>query len=173
MWKSIAILALAGLLAIPAWAEEGEKPAKPEKRAPGTSVEMPAIISPMDDEEGKLAGYAYITCTIIASSPDVAVSIRSKTPFIQDAFVRDVNHKSVALASDLSQVDKAGVVARFLADARKIMGEKKVVSLSITQVQMSTLRAGPPSEVPLDRLPETASAPHQPDSAPEPEKTAS
>lgn len=159
MWRSIAILALAGLLATPAWAAEGEKPAKAEKRAPGTSVEMPAIISPMDDEDGKLAGYAYITCTLIASSPDVAVSIRSKTPFIQDAFVRDVNHKSVALASDLSQVDKDGVAARFLADARKIMGEKKVVSLTITQVQMSALRAGPPSEVPQDRLPETPPAP--------------
>jgi len=173
MWTRIATFALAGLLAMPAWAEEGEKPAKADKNAPGTSVEMPAIISPMDDADGKLAGYAYITCTIIASSPDVAVSIRSKTPFIQDAFVRDVNSKSVALASDPGQVDKAGVSARFLVDARKIMGEKKVVSLSVTQVQMSALRAGPPSDVPQDRLPQTGTGEQQPKGAPEPEKTGS
>jgi hypothetical protein len=170
MWTRIATLALAGLLAVPALAEE---PAKTEKSAPGTSVEMPAIISPMDDEDGKLAGYAYVTCTIIASSPDVAVSIRSKTPFIQDAFVRDVNSKSVALASDPTQVDKAGVAVRFLADARKIMGAKKVVSLSVTQVQMSALRAGPPSDVPQDHLPESGTAPEQPKPASEPEKTGS
>jgi hypothetical protein len=173
MWKPIATLALAGLLATPVLAEAGEQPAKAEKRAPGTSVEMPAIISPMDDEDGKLAGYAYITCTLVASSPDVAVSIRSKTPFIQDAFVRDVNHKSVALASDPTQVDKAGVAARFLVDARKIMGDKKVVSLSITQVQMSALRAGPPSEVPQDRLSQTGAAAGRPAPASGPEKTGS
>lgn len=173
MWTRIAILALAGLLAMPALAEEGEKPAKAENNAPGTSVEMPAIISPMDDEDGRLAGYAYITCTIIASSPDVAVSIRSNTPFIQDAFVRDVNSKSVALASDLTQVDKTGVAARFLADARKVMGGKKVVSLSITQVQMSALRAGPPSDVPQDHLPQTGATAEQTKAASGPEKTGS
>jgi hypothetical protein len=173
MCTRIAILALAGLLAMPAWAGEGEKPAKAEKNAPGTSVEMPAIISPMDDEDGRLAGYAYITCTIIASSPDVAVNIRSNTPFIQDAFVRDVNSKSVALASDLTQVDKTGVAARFLADARKVMGGKKVVSLSITQVQMSALRAGPPSDVPQDHLPQTGPPAEQTKAASGPEKTGS
>lgn len=173
LWTRIATLALAGLLAVPALAEEGEKPVKAGKNAPGTSVEMPVIISPMDDEDGKLAGYAYITCTIIASSPEVAVNIRSKTPFIQDAFVRDVNGKPIALASDLTQVDKAGVTTRFLADARKIMGDKKVVSLSITQIQMSALRAGPPSDVPQDHLPQTGASPEQSKPAPEPEKTGS
>jgi hypothetical protein len=169
MWTRIAILALAGLLTVPALAEE---PSKPANNAPGTSVEMPAIISPMNDADGKLAGYAYITCTIIASSPDVAVAIRSKTPFIQDAFVRDVNARSVALASDPGQLDKTGVAERFLADARKIMGARKVVSLAITKVQMSALRAGPPSNVPTDRLPQAGAGAGQ-TPPPEPEKTGS
>lgn len=173
MWKRIAILALAGLLAVSAQAAEGEKPAKPGENAPGTSVEMPAIISPMNDADGKLAGYAYITCTIIASSPDVAVAIRSKTPFIQDAFVRDVNSRSIALAADPGQVDKDAVAGRFLADARKVMGGKKVVSLAITQIQLAALRAGPPSDVPQTSLPGAAPAPQQAKPAPEPEKPAS
>jgi hypothetical protein len=134
---------------------------------------MPAIISPMVDTDGRLAGYAYITSTIIAKSPDVAVAIRAKTPFIQDAFVREVNDKPVALASDPTQVDKPGVAARFLADARKIMGANKVVSLAITAVQMSPLHAGPPSDVPQDRLPEAAAGPRAANSSPEPEKSGS
>jgi hypothetical protein len=173
MWTRITILALAGLLAVPALA--AEKPAKPKENAPGTSVEMPAIISPMNDADGRLAGYAYVTCTIIASSPDVAVAIRSKTPFIQDLFVRDVNATSIALPDDPTQVDKAAVAGRFLADARKIMGAGKVVSLSVTGLQMAALRAGPPSNVPQTSLPESAAntAAQQDKTAPEPEKTGS
>ncbi len=175
MWTRFTCLALAGLLAVPAWAEEAEKPAKPKagENAPGTSVEMPAIISPMNDADGRLAGYAYITCTIIASSPDVAVMICSNTPFIQDAFVRDVNGRSIALATDVAQVDKDGVAGRFLVDARKVMGGKKVVSLAITQIQMSALRAGPPSDVPQTSLPQPGAAVQQAKPAAEPEKPAS
>ena len=177
MIRSLSTFALMALLATPALAAEGEKaPAKDakdakEKNAPGTSVEMPPIISPMDDADGRLAGYAYITCTIIAKSPDVAVTIRAKTPFIQDAFVRDVNAKSVALATDLTQVDKPGVSGRFLVDARKVMGANNVVSLSITAVQMSALHAGPPSDTPQDHLPAAATPSAQ--AAAEPEKTGS
>lgn len=173
MWMRVACLALAGLLAVPAWGAEAEKPAKPGSNAPGTSVEMPPIISPMNDADGRLAGYAYITCTIIASSPDVAVAIRSKTPFIQDAFVRDVNGVSIALATDQAQVDKDAVAGRFLADARKVMGGKKVVSLAITQIQMATLRGGPPSNVPQANLPQAGAATQQGKPAAEADKPAS
>jgi hypothetical protein len=167
MRNRIAILALAGLLAGPAMA------ATPNKNAPGTSVEMPAIIAPMDNADGRLAGYAYITCTIIASSPDVAVAIRSKTPFIQDLFVRDANGSSVALPTDPAQLDKKAVADRFLADARKIMGPGKVVSLAVTQVQMAALRSGPPSNTPQSSLPgsKADAAPQQ--KPPPPEKAGS
>ncbi|HEY4125321.1 MAG TPA: hypothetical protein VGM36_11955 [Rhizomicrobium sp.] len=173
MWKQVSGLALVGLLAVPALAAEAEKPAKPSDNAPGTSVEMPAIISPINDADGRLAGYAYITCTIVASSPDVAVAIRSKTPFIQDAFVRDVNGLSIALASDPTQVDKDAVAGRFLVDARKVMGGKKVVSLAVTQVQMAALRAGPPSALAQTPPAEAAAATQQAKPAAEPEKTGS
>lgn len=164
---------LSGLLAFSAAAAEGEGVTKVPKNAPGTNVEMPAIISPMNDTNGTLAGYAYITCTIIASSPDVAVAIRAKTPFLQDAFVRDVNAKPVALAADPGQVDREGVARRFLADARRIMGAGKVVSVTITKVQMATLRGGPPSNVPLERLPLAETPPQTPESPPQVGKTGS
>lgn len=174
MIRRLSTVALMAVLATPAFAAEGEKaPGKDARNAPGTSVEMPPIISPMDDTDGRLSGYAYITCTIIAKSPDVAVAIRAKTPFIQDAFVRDVNAAPVALATDITQVDKSGVANRFLADARKVMGAGKVVSLSVTGVQMSALRAGPPSNVPQDKLPQADTRPQAANPAPEPEKTGS
>lgn len=135
MMRRIAVLVLvvAGL-AVPALGAEAEKAVKPSKSEPGTSVEMTAIISPMLDADGKLAGYAYVTTTIVASSPDTAVAIRNKFPFIQDAFVRDVNARTIALPHDPTQVDKPALVTRFLADARQIMGANRVVSLEITQI---------------------------------------
>lgn len=161
-----AVLALVGLLSLPALAEEGGHGAPasanlPSKNAPGTSVEMPPIIAPMCDESGRLSGYAYISSTLIAASPDVAVAIRSKTPFIQDAFVRDVNARSVGLGADPAKIDTRSVEARFLAEARKIAGAKAVVSVSITQVQFSALRAGPPSNVPgAEQAKSTVAAQH-------------
>ncbi|HTO41438.1 MAG TPA: hypothetical protein VL026_10725 [Rhizomicrobium sp.] len=157
MMMRFAILALAGLLSFPAVAEEGANLSS--KNAPGTRVEMPPIISPMQDARGRLSGYAYISATIIATSPNVAVAIRAKTPFIQDAFVRNVNARSVGLGTDPAQIDKAGVETRFLAEARTIAGARAVKSVIITQVQMSALRGGPPSSVPAATLAQTAAAP--------------
>lgn len=159
MRMRFAVLALAGLLSCPVLAEEGAN--LPSKNAPGTRVEMPPIISPMLDAGGRLSGYAYISATIIATSPNVAVAIRAKTPFIQDAFVRDVNARSVGLGTDPAQIDKAGVETRFLAEARTIVGARAVKSVIITQVQMSALRGGPPSSVPAATLAQAAVATQQ------------
>lgn len=167
-----AVLALAGLLSLPAYAQEGGHGAAPSanppgKNVPGTSVEMPPIIAPMQDGGGQLSGYAYISSTLIAKSPDVAVAIRSKTPFIQDAFVRNVNANGIGLGADPAKVDRPAVETRFLAEARKIAGAKAVVSVSITQVQMSALRAGPPSNVPVAPQSEnTVAAQHDKTSGP-------
>ena len=53
-------------------------------------LEMPFLIAPLN-QDGKLVGYAYISSKIVAASLSAAVSVREKTPFLQDAFVRDVN----------------------------------------------------------------------------------
>ena len=57
---------------------------------PGTNVEMPFLIAPMT-VDGKLTGYAYISSKVVTRSRNASLEVRDKIPFIQDAFVRDVN----------------------------------------------------------------------------------
>jgi hypothetical protein len=95
---------------------------------PGTNVEMPFLIAPMI-KDGKLLGYTYISSKLVASSSSAALEIREKVAFIQDAFVRDVNGASVALASDPTKVDVNLLTARLVGDAKKVIGSTKVVSI--------------------------------------------
>lgn len=107
---------------------------------PGTSVEMPYLIAPIAVDD-KLIAYAYISSKIVATSPSAAIDIRAKTPFIQDAFVRDVNALPVGSAADPMKIDSPGLIARLLKDARRIMGQGKVASVGIVQLQIAQLRA--------------------------------
>ena len=118
---------------------------KADGAEPGTSVEMPYLIAPVSSGDS-LVAYAYITCKIVGVSQPAALEIREKVPFIQDAFVRDVNATSVAKPDDPSQIDQPALAARLLALARKVMGTGKVSDLKLTQVQISPIQpsaAGP------------------------------
>ena len=95
--------------------------------APGTNVDMPFLMAPMTDADGKLTGYAYISTRLTASSDADALVVRDKLPFIQDALVRDVNGESVAMAADPAPGRSCRrVEARLLADARRMIGAAKV-----------------------------------------------
>lgn len=132
---SFAILALA-LSLLPAWAGEAPKAGKPE---PGTSVEMPILVAPMVTD-GKLVSYAYISSTIVAASPAAAMDVRAHTPFIQDAFVREVNAVPIVTADSSQGIDKSALASRLLAAARRVAGSGKIASVKLTQVQISLLR---------------------------------
>jgi hypothetical protein len=106
---------------------------------PGASVVMPYLIAPMVVDD-KLYAYAYVSSMIIGPSPAAAVEIRAKTPFIQDAYVRDVNATSIGKASDPKTVDAEALAARMLADARRIVGAEKVIGVRIIQMQLRELK---------------------------------
>jgi len=106
---------------------------------PGTTVEMPILVAPLA-VDGKLSGYAYVSSTITATSPNAAIDVRAKTPFIQDAYVRDVNGASIVKSSAPDTVDQTGLAARLLADARRIAGAEKVAGVKLTQVSITPLR---------------------------------
>jgi len=129
-----AALVLAIALAGAARAGEGKS------AEPGTSVEMPILVAPMVVDE-RLQAYAYISCTIVATSPAAAIAIRLKTPFIRDAFVRDVNGEPVVKPDAPDKVDRDALRARLLADARRVTGADNVATLVLTDVQVSPLRA--------------------------------
>jgi hypothetical protein len=110
---------------------------------PGTSVEMPYVIAPITIDD-KLTAYAYISSKIIATSPSAAIDVRLKTPFLQDAFVRDVNALPVCTSVDASKIDSEALVARLLKDTRRIMGQGKVANVAIIQIQIAQLRPSSP-----------------------------
>jgi hypothetical protein len=117
---------------------------------PGTNVEMPFLIAPMC-VDGKLTGYAYISSKVVTSSRDASLDVRNKIPFIQDAFVRDVNATPITKATDPKTVDNAALIVRLTADVKRIVGEAKISTVVIIQVQIAELRpnqalvAAPPS----------------------------
>jgi hypothetical protein len=145
--KSIArlfVLAVLAVLALPAAAAEeagksGEKSGQKGGK-PGTNVDMPFLMAPLTDADGKLTGYAYISSRLTAANEAVVTDVREKLPFIQDLAVRDINGAGVTVADDPEKVDIAGVEARLLADARKIMGAGKVNKVMICTVQIAELR---------------------------------
>jgi hypothetical protein len=124
-------------LASAAWAEEGATK-KEAKAEPGTSVEMPFLVAPMS-QDGNLLGYAYISSKLICSSPAACIAVRQKLAFIQDAYVRDVYSKPIALPSDPKAVDKDLLNARLTAAAKRIVGDDKVRNMTFIEIKFSPL----------------------------------
>lgn len=142
MRRIAACLCLLMFVGSAAMAEEPAKePAKKSDAAAGTSVTMPYLIAPLPDG-GTLLAYAYISSKIIGTSPATALEIKGKIPFIQDAFVRDVNASSIAKPGDPMAVDNTVLQARLLALTKKVMGPGKAVDLKILQVQITPMRPG-------------------------------
>jgi hypothetical protein len=114
----------------------------PSSHTPGTSVEMPYLIAPVT-VDGKLVSYAYVSSRIVTSTPAAAIDVRGDTPFIQDAFVHDVNAFPIADKSDPPVIDRPTLIKRLLADARRVVGAGKVTAVQIIQIQFAQLRPSP------------------------------
>jgi hypothetical protein len=108
---------------------------------PGTSVEMPYLIAPIE-ADGQLIAYAYVSSQIIASSPSTAVEIRDKVPFIQDAYVRDVNATPIGASADPANLNRDALTARLLGIAKRVVGADKATAVHLIQVQMTVMRPG-------------------------------
>jgi hypothetical protein len=135
----LAAAVIAALLAASAALAEGGPAADAKKGAPGNNVELPFLMAPMRDAGGKLDGYAYISSLLVATGPTDALAVRDKLAFLQDAFVRDVNAAPVAVAGDPGQVDIPAIQSRLLADARHIMGARKVRAVLVCTIQIAPL----------------------------------
>jgi hypothetical protein len=139
------------------------------KGAPGTNVELPVLIAPMNDGDGKLVSYAYISGTLTASTPGDALAVRDRIAFVQDAFVRDVNGAPITRADDPAAVDKEALTARLLADARNIIGARRVKAVVIDRIQIAPLRPTQAQAAQAPARPEAPAAPQQASATP-PEK---
>jgi len=168
MRKAAIPVLLALALAAPSFAEEKAKPAGEAKAGEGkssegkkggpagTNVDMPPLIAPLSDADGKLMGYAYISSRLTAASDTIALSVRDKLPFIQDVILRDVNAEPVATPDDPEKVDIPGVEKRLLSDAAKVMGAGKIKQITLCTVQISPLH---PVETPALNAPPEDAAP--------------
>jgi hypothetical protein len=144
------------LLTFPAFAADAPK----KIEEPGTHVEMPFLIAPMS-QDGKLLGYAYISSKLVSSSQSASVEIRDKLAFIQDAFVRDVNAAPIGKSGDPKSVDTALLADRLVADARRVVGASKVVSITFKQIQFAQIHPGLATDAvvaPSERAPATPPA---------------
>jgi hypothetical protein len=161
MRASAILVLLASLLPVAAFAaEEQAKPAK-KTAEPGTHVTMPFLIAPVV-ENGKLTGYSYINSKLIASTPAASVEIREKLAFIQDAFVREVNARPIGKPGDPRTVDTVALAKRLVADAQRIVGARKVVTITFSQIQFSPIH---PKNSTEDAIPPSQRAPNPPDGA--------
>jgi hypothetical protein len=112
---------------------------------------MPYLMAPVTGEDGKLTGYAYISSRLTAASGAAVLTVREKLPFIQDAFVRDVNAKGVAGADDPQAIDIPALEARLMADAVRVMGPGKIKLITVCTVNIAELHpVQTPSPEPAD-----------------------
>ena len=135
------------------------KPAEIKKGRPGTNIDLPYLMAPLTNPDGKLIGYAYLSSRLTAASEKNALAVREKLPFIQDAMLRDVNADPISTADDPEKVDIAGVERRLLVEAAKVMGAGKVKVITLCTVQISQLR---PKETPALYSPPEESVAHGP-----------
>jgi hypothetical protein len=105
------------------------------------AVNMPILIAPMTNG-GRLIGYAYLNPVLMASSDAAALEIRDRTPFLQDAFLRDVNAASIQQQGSPNTLNIKGLQGRFLADARRVVGVSNVTAVSFSQIQIAWIVPG-------------------------------
>jgi len=142
---------------------ESKKDGEPKKGKPGTNVDMPYLMAPITDADGKLSGYAYLSTRLTASSEANALVVRDKLPFIQDAMVRDVNALGIT-TSDPEKVDVPATEKRLLADAAKVMGAGKVKVLTVCSVNIAPLHPvqTPARDVPPEQMIPAGTTPKNP-----------
>lgn len=147
-------------VSVPAHAAD-EKAADAKKGGkPGTNVDMPFLMAPLNNADGKLTGYAYISTRLTAMSDTYALAVRDKLPFIQDKMVRDVNADAVTTADDPEKVDIPALEKRLLGDATQVMGAGKVKMIMVCTIQISPLH---PVQTPaLNTPPDKAAPPGSP-----------
>jgi hypothetical protein len=100
--------------------------------------------------ETRLQSYAYLTVALTPASPAKVFDIRAKVPFLQDAFLREVNKGTIVKADDSKMVDSVAVKARLTARMNAILPPGTVSDLKLEQIVYAPLlpNADPPPAAP-------------------------
>ena len=138
LWRAL-MIALACLLALlmPPAIPVQAAGASTADRGP-VDIQLPPILAPMV-VTNRLDGYAYITVSLAPAGQDKVVVIRATMPFLQDAFLRELNQASIIKADDPKAVDAEGVKTRLRARMNQILPAGTVNELKLDQIVLSPL----------------------------------
>jgi hypothetical protein len=103
-------------------------------------VTLPTILAPMV-AEARLENYAYITIVLKPAAPAGVLTIREKVPFLQDAFLRELNAAPIVKTGDPKAVDEAVVKARLISRLNQILPAGTVAELNFEPIVVAPVRA--------------------------------
>jgi hypothetical protein len=102
-------------------------------------VTMPTILAPMV-VDSQLESYAYITIVLKPAAPAGVLTIREKVPFLQDAFLRELNGAPIVKADDPQSVDEAALKPRLLARLNQILPAGTVAELKFEPIVVAPVQ---------------------------------
>jgi hypothetical protein len=103
-------------------------------------VSLPTILAPMVVDT-RLANYAYITIVLKPAAPAGVLAIREKVPFLQDAFLRELNGTTIVKANDPKAVDETAVKTRLLARMNQILPPGTAAELKFEPIVIAPVQA--------------------------------
>jgi len=103
-------------------------------------VTMPTILAPMV-ADSRLENYAYITIVLKPAAPAGILTIREKVPFLQDAFLRELNRAPIVKAEDPISVDEAALKPRLIARMNQILPAGTVAELKFEPIVVAPVQA--------------------------------
>jgi hypothetical protein len=89
----------------------------------------------------RLDGYAYIAVSLAPAGRDKVVTIREKMPFLQDAFLRELNKTPIVKADDPKTVDADAVKTRLVARMNQVLPAGTVAELKLGQIVLVPFRS--------------------------------
>jgi hypothetical protein len=134
-WR-VLILALAFLLAVTLPPVIGHAATAATADQGPVDIEIPPILAPIT-VQNQLYGYAYITIALAPAGRDKVLAIRGKMPFLQDAFLRELNKASIVKAGDPKTIDADAVKARLTVRMNQVLAAGTVSELKLQQVVMA------------------------------------
>ena len=102
-------------------------------------VTMPTILAPMV-ADSRLENYAYITIVLKPATPAGVLTIREKVPFLQDAFLRELNGAPIVKAEDPKSVDETALKPRLLARVNQILPAGTVAELKFEPIVVAPVQ---------------------------------
>lgn len=134
-WRLL-ILALAFVLAVALPPVIGHAATAATADQGPVDIELPPILAPIT-VENRLFGYAYITVALAPAGRDKVLAIREKMPFLQDAFLRELNKSTIVKGADPKNVDTDAVKARLTARMNQVLAVGTVSELKVQQIVMA------------------------------------